>query len=338
MGISIIVGGQYGSEGKGKACKYFTEKLKAKAVVRVGGTNSGHTSYCNNQKMTFRMLSSACLLDEVVTILPAGSYIDIDVLLAEITETNIDESKLKIDPNAVIITSREWAAEKELGLKSSIGSTLSGTGYTYAKRIMRGILGDVIFAKDIPQLSMYLCDTKDYMYGLLQIGENIIIEGTQGYGLSNIHTENYPYCTGRDTTAAGFLSETGLSPLSVDNVIMVIRSYPIRVAGNSGPLKNEISWKEVAKAAGTNIDITEKTTVTKNIRRVGTFDKELVISAIKANNPNIIVLNHVDYFDYSCTNKPVLSEKQLTNIKNIESQIKRKINYIGNGPNTFIEM
>ncbi len=78
----------------------------------------------------------------------------------------------------------------------------------------------------------------------------VIVEETQGFGSSPLNARHFPYVTSRDTTASAFLSETGLSPLDVDDVSLVIRSFPIRVEGNSGPLKDEINWATVSKELG----------------------------------------------------------------------------------------
>jgi adenylosuccinate synthase len=173
---------------------------------------------------------------------------------------------------------------------------------------------------------------------LLNKGENVVIEGTQGFGLSPINSTFYPYCTSRDTTAAGFLMETGLSPFDVENVIMVIRAFPIRVGGNSGPLQNELGWDEISKTSGANIDLTEYTSCTQRIRRVGGFDAEIVKKAIEVNNPNIIVMNHLDYLDYCCNNCSVLSDKIINYIQNVESSINSKIDYAGTGKNKLVNV
>jgi adenylosuccinate synthase len=156
----------------------------------------------------------------------------------------------------------------------------------------------------------------------------VLIEGTQGFGLSLLHSGMFPYTTSRDTSAAAFVSEAGLSPLDVDEVIMVIRSYPIRVGGNSGPLVSEINWDSVTKLAGSEKSLIEYTSVTKKIRRVGHFNPEIVRKAIEVNNPNRIVLNHVDYIDASCRNGH-LSEKAHQRIKEIEQLIGRRIDFLG---------
>lgn len=166
--------------------------------------------------------------------------------------------------------------------------------------------------------------------------KHIVIEGTQGFGLSPINSKFHPFCTSRDTTAGAFVAEAGLSPLDVENVIMVIRSLPIRVGGNSGELANEISWKQVAERAKANVDLTELTSATKRIRRVGNFDADLVKQAITVNNPNMIVLNHADYWDYSCNDTHNISGYIRTSVENVETSINRKIDLIGLGKNILV--
>lgn len=338
MSVSVIVGGQYGSEGKGKVAYYWAKKKNAAAVVRVGGSNSGHTIYDSKKhRFALRMLPTACILKDMVTILPAGAYIDVPVLLDEIKETGISVEKLRIDPNAVIIKEEYKVKESEIGLRETIGSTLSGTGLAVVERIRRNRNSPVLLAKDIEELKPYIVDTKVLMRQMLEDGKHIVIEGTQGYGLSNYHAKVYPYATGRDTTAAGFLSETGLSPFDVEYIVMVIRAFPIRVAGNSGPLKNEIDWETVSRESGAAVYFEEKTTVTKKVRRVARFDAEIVKEAIIANSPNVVVLNHLDYLEYSNKDMEQLTEHQKAFIRQIESEIHHKIDYYGNGKMSFIK-
>lgn len=332
MAVSIVIGGQYGSEGKGKVAYYWAKKIKATAVVRVGGSNSGHTVYDENgKKYVFRMLPSASILGEVVSILPAGSYIDVPVLLQEIEMVGVSYENLKIDPNAIIIREEHRKQEAELKLEEKIGSTMSGTGAAVMERIKRDKISPIIMAKDIVELQPFLTDTKKYMRQLIDDDKDIVIEGTQGYGLSNYHSKSYPYATSRDTTAAGFLSETGLSPLDVNHIVMVIRAFPIRVAGVSGPLENEIDWETVSRESGANIYFEEVTTVTHKIRRVARFTPEIVREAILVNKPDVIVMNHLDYLDYENREKNLLSKKQRAFLETVEKQIGRKVDYYGNG-------
>lgn len=337
MSVSIIVGGQFGSEGKGKVSYYFAKKLEASVVVRVGGCNSGHTVVDDKKgEFILRILPTASIDEGIVSILPSGSYIDIDILQKEITKTQIKDNNLKIDPYAMIIDENMKSEEIGADLQNKIGSTLSGTGQAVIERLKR--ISDIKFAKDCDILSKYICDTKGFLRELLNQDKKIVIEGTQGFGLSPINSTFYPYCTSRDTTAAGFLMETGLSPFDVENIIMVIRAFPIRVGGNSGPLQNELCWEQISASSGANIDLTEYTSATLRIRRVAEFDAEIVRKAIEVNNPNIIVMNHLDYIDYSCNNCTVLSDKIINYIYNIEASINSKIDYAGTGKNICIQL
>lgn len=117
---------------------------------------------------------------------------------------------------------------------------------------------------------------------------------------------------------------------------MVIRAFPIRVGGESGPLANEINWDKVTELSKADTQLEEYTSVTKTLRRVGLFDPEIVKRAIDANKPNVIVLNHADYFDYSMHNKSEISGAQTMCIQYIQHDIQRSINYVGNGENIII--
>ena len=116
-------------------------------------------------------------------------------------------------------------------------------------------------------------------------------------------------------------------------MILTIRAFPIRVAGNSGPLANEINWETVSAEAGYKNEIKERTSVTKKIRRVAKFDSRIVIRAIEANKPTKIILNHLDYISNS---KLANSEVIINNfIRTVEGSIKSEIEYVGLGPSSI---
>jgi len=337
MPVSIVVGGQFGSEGKGKSAYYFAKKFKAAAAVRVGGTNSGHTVVSEDgTEYIFRMLPTAAIDTSIMSVLPSGSYIDLNILNSEIKRINIPASNLKIDPCAVIIDLSMIDEEHQSGLGEDIGSTQSGTGAAVIRRLNRK--KNFKFANECIELKPYITDTKELLRNLLNNEKHIVIEGTQGFGLSPINSNYFPYCTSRDTTAAGFLMETGLSPFDVENVIMTIRSYPIRVGGNSGPLSNEINWNDIKQLSGASIDLTEYTSATKRIRKVAEFDADVVKRAILVNQPNIIILNHLDYLDYNCHDSEKVSESIIAFVNKISKSIGKNIDYIGTGKDTIIPM
>ncbi len=335
MGVSIIFGGQWGSEGKGKTTYFFSQKLCVSAVVRVGGPNAGHTIVDKHgKKLSFQILPVASVLDGVTCVLPAGSYIDLDILDSEMKASGLSCKNLKIHPNAVIISSKNREVEMGENLNDKIGSTESGTGDAVIARIKRNM--SACLARDTEILQPFVCDTEEFLRMELRKSHEVIIEGTQGFGLSVLHAREYPYTTSRDTSAAAFLSETGISPFDVKNIIMTLRAFPIRVAGNSGPLPKETTWEDVTKQSGANCKILEHTTVTKRMRRVAEFDVEIVKRSITANSPNIVVLNHCDYFDYSINNKEYLSPLVEKKVAEIEMQIGN-VDYVGTGDRTLFD-
>jgi adenylosuccinate synthase len=329
MPVTVVVGGQFGSEGKGKVAHFFAKEMNAHVVVRCGGPNSGHTVIDNQgNARIFQQLPTASILQNIMLAICAGSYIDLNILLREIKETKLNSDRLVIDPEAVIITEKLKKIEQEGGLVSKIGSTGSGTGAAVAARINR--TDSLFFAKDIIELKPYIKNVSDVLRKILSSGGRIIIEGTQGFGLSPYHSRLYPYVTSRDTTAAAFLAETGLSPLDVDDVVLTIRAFPIRVRGNSGPLDKEIDWVTISKEGDYPVPIIEKSSVTRQVRRVARFSPDIVRKAIVVNKPTKIVLNHLDYISskYSQTR----TNQIMAFIDNVEMSIGHQINFLGFGP------
>jgi len=328
MPVSIVVGGQYGSEGKGKVSHYLSVERKASVVIRCGGTNSGHTVIDEEgQAQIFQQLPTAAILPEVKLALCAGTYIDIKILKKELERSGAENGRLMIDPFAIVISEHHKKLERDSGLIDRIGSTGSGTGAAVIARITRD--EDVKFAKDCPELSGFITDVTQALRERLLLGERIIIEGTQGFGLSPFHSGMNPYVTSRDTTAAGFLSEVGLSPLDVDEVVMVIRAFPIRVSGTSGPLVNEIDWKTISIEGSHDESLKEFTSVSKETRRVARFDPIIVRRAIKVNRPTAIVLNHLDYINKYAS---IHHDTVKSFIQDLAISINFEIEYLGFGP------
>jgi adenylosuccinate synthase len=327
MPISVVVGGQFGSEGKGKVALELARLRGAIAAVRVGGPNSGHTAIdASGRAQVFQHLPTAALLEDVACVIGAGAYIDPDVLLREISDGDISPSRILVDPDAVLIRPEHCKQEQLSGLRERIGSTLSGTGAAVAARVQRQ--PELRFAKDEPRLRAFLRPVKPWLRSRLREGERIIIEGTQGFGLSLLHSGHYPHVTSRDTTAAAFVAEAGLSPLDVDEIALVLRTFPIRVAGASGDLPREIDWETVTRESGSLVHLAERTSVTHCLRRVARFDPGIVRRAIEVNAPSLICLNHMDYVDARCASG-VWTSKAEAFVAGIEMSVGRTINYVG---------
>ena len=333
MSITVIVGGQFGGEGKGKMTANLCREHEFDVAVRCGGPNSGHTITIDNKQVVLRQIPAGVVNPHTKLFLAAGCLIDLDVLLDEIDSFNLSPDRLGVDYNAAIIDEKYVQEEENTGLGVRIGSTCTGTGIAVAKRVLRG--GALKLAKDVPELKPYLANVSDEVMVSHTSVKRIVIEGTQGFGLSVYHSPYYPYATSRDTTASAFLSEVGISPLAVSDVIMVIRTFPIRVEGNSGPLPKEIDWKTIQRESSYPHRIQEFTTVTKNVRRVARFDHGIVKKAVIANMPTHIALMGADYLNYE--NKGARRYDKLTQeVKDfiywLERELGVKVSFIGTGP------
>ena len=156
---------------------------------------------------------------------------------------NIDRQRIIVDPRAVIVTEEDREAERR-ALKD-IASTCSGTGAASVRRMSRR--SDVSLANTSNAI-LQRCRVETVaplLHNMLDNGGDVIVEGTQGFALSLLHGPDYPFVTSRDTTAAGFAMEVGVSPRLINEIVMVVRTFPIRVGGPSGPFADEISWDEI---------------------------------------------------------------------------------------------
>lgn len=285
--LSVVVGGQYGSEGKGAIAGHLTKpQSRQVACVRVGGPNAGHTVLGTGPEgdrhpWRLRTIPVAAVTNPDATlVIAAGSEIDYSVLQheAELLEDHGYRiwDRLIIDPQATILEPRHIEDETTLNIHQKIGSTGKGIGAARADRIMRSAK---IWA-DMPHWHRNTpIPTDEYLQEALKAGHHIVIEGTQGYGLG-LHAGHYPQCTSNDARAIDFLAMAGISPwadyIGTFRAYVVARVNPIRVAGNSGPLKDETTWEELGLEP-------ELTTVTRKVRRVGHWDPELVADAVRAN-------------------------------------------------------
>jgi adenylosuccinate synthase len=123
----------------------------------------------------------------------------------------------------------------------------------------------------------------------------------------------YPYVTSRDTTVAGCLADAGIATTRVRKIVLVCRTFPIRVGGPSGPMRLEIGYEELSARSGIPIDelkTTEKTTTTKRQRRLAEFDWEQLRRSVLLNGPTDIALTFVDYL--SVKNREAFRFDQLT--------------------------
>jgi adenylosuccinate synthase len=339
MSLWVVVGGQYGSEGKGKVSAFITKQEDIDICVRCGGPNSGHSFVNENGKtVVLRQLSTGYVNPRTRLLIPAGAQIDPVILRQEMESLDLRPQRIGIDRNALIIDERDREEERRLHLRERLSSTLCGVGAAQARRVLRG--SDVRLAKDVVEEHSWLreciTDVSNEVNAALDQDMKVLVEGTQGFGLSLYHSEHYPKTTSRDTTAAGFLSEVGVSPRLVTEIVVVFRTFPIRVAGEqAGPLKYEITWDQLQRESGYPHSIEERTTVTNKVRRIARFDFDLAKKAVDINRPTKLALNGLDYLDYKSWGVrtcDALSNRSLAFLKVLKTHVGMPIDYVGVGP------
>jgi adenylosuccinate synthase len=294
----VVVGGNYGSEGKGHIVAHLAPEYDI--LVRVGGPNAGHKVFEEPEPYTHHQLPSGTRRSQARLFLGPGATLRVDKLLKEIADCKVESWRLCIDPQAMIISDDDINSDQSA--VSAIGSTGQGVGPAMARRIMgRSHNPPPLLACQIPELRPYVRDLLVLLDEAYSRGDRILLEGTQGTGLSLYHG-SYPHVTSRDTTVAGCLSEAGIAWSRVRRVIMVCRTYPIRVqdppGGTSGPMSQEINWLEISRRCGISperLQKAETTSTTYKQRRVAEFDWQLLRKSALINGPTDIALTFTDY-------------------------------------------
>jgi adenylosuccinate synthase len=329
--VTVVVGAQYGGEGKGKITSYLAGKDDYDLVVRCGGPNSGHTVLENGKPVVVRQVPAAFKHTKTRLAMGPGCLVDLEVLLAEINQLGVGPDRFHVDPKATMVLPTYKSDEAEL--RARIGSTASGTGVAVAKRALRD--QTLVKAGDVHALQPYLTDVADLANNCHDHDGKVLVEGTQGFGLSLFHSPHYPHVTSRDTTAAAFLSEAGLSPKLATEIILVCRTFPIRVAGPSGPLQGETSWEEVGRNSGNAGLVPERTSVTKTVRRIGTWEPDAIRRAIRANRPTTLALTGLDLVHCGAArrqNSMQLPSECLSFIARATEEIGHEFHLLGTGP------
>lgn len=332
-----VVGGQFGSEAKGHAVQalVYGPGPTPDVHVRTGGPNAGHTIWHRGFEWKMRQVPCGWIDPQAELIIGPGAVLDVDLLVAEVM--NLQQAgyyvldRLHVDSRATVILSDHQQMEGHTGgyAHQQIGSTGEGVGAARMARIGRGVL----MPRDLPfqaagetqllqDMGVVVEDVTDFYWG-----RRVLLEGTQGFGLS-LTLGEWPYVTSADTTAAQLCADAGFPVTDCGEVVLVVRCYPIRVAGNSGRLPHETSWEALGLPE-------ERTTVTQKVRRVAEFDLELVVQAAANNGATSLVLTGIDQRFPEA--KGMLYWHELPEaarewVQQLESQVGVPIYYVGTGP------
>lgn len=347
--LDIVVGGQFGSEGKGAIGGWLAKNRPLAAAIRVAGPNAGHSALdTQGRKWALRQIPVAAVANlDCDVIIGAGSEIDESVLADEVRR--LEEAgipildRLYVDRSATLLTSEHIKQETTENINGRLGSTAKGIGAARSDRIWRqaATWGDHV-DEGLYGVPIAGVDTVARIRNILDWGGRVMLEGTQGFGLG-LHTDYYPQCTSSDCRAVDFAAMAGVTPWTdadVTNIWVVLRTHPIRVAGNSGPLKNETTWDALSARSGGYIG-PEKTTVTQKVRRVGDWDPQLAEAAVLANGGSQARVA-LTFFDYwfpalaGATERSALTPMHWDEIHRVEHEVGAKVTLVGTGPDSGI--
>lgn len=309
---SFVLGGQFGSEGKGAASAWLvTELAKTGRAFDIISTNagvqSGHTSIHEGQKRVLFHLPTAALIakNKPWVVLNAGSVIDPDVLEKELYDNqDFDIKKLLVHPNACVITDECREAEmRSDSAQTKIASTRKGVGVALSCKVLRSGM----IAKDHPFLAQFV--RRMDLSTNMRAGCSALIEIPQGVSLS-LNSRFYPHTTSRDCTVGQAMSDAGIHPHFVGDTMLVLRTFPIRVGNIKAGIIDGVEGHHIGKELGHSGSVypdqqeisfdglgveAEITTVTKRVRRIFTWSNQQIIDALTVSRPSVIFLTFCDY-------------------------------------------
>lgn len=311
----VVIGAQWGDEGKGKMVDYLAQN--AQAVVRyAGGANAGHTIVIGDQQYALHQVPSGILYPGKTVYLGSGMVIDPQALFEELQmlkDRGINwEGRVFISDRAHIVLPRYRQIDKErdAARKRPIGTTGRGIGITYSMKSERdGIrLADLDWAEKMQDLEKEDLEfLEQYKEKLISMrvnissemwkyrNKNVLMEGAQG-AMLDLDLGTYPYVSSGLSCSAGASVGSGIGPRKLDKILGVFKAYTTRV-GN-GPMPSEFdenSQSELYKFVrdtGREYGVT-----TGRPRRCGYLDLVALRYACRTNSIDDLLLTHLDVYD-----------------------------------------
>lgn len=323
VGATVVVGGFYGDEGKGKVISYLATADNPDIIVRGGaGPNAGHTIRSNDTTYKVRMLPSGFLNPQSRIMIGPGVVVDPDVLRREIDEFGV-AGRAFIDRQCGVIEPDHIQGDSGGYLKQQIGSTGSGTGTANSQRALRNLK----MASQVEELEDVITDVPGSIHDAMSLGGHILVEGTQGTFLSLWHG-TYPYVTSKDVTASAICADVGIGPTAVSDVILVVKSFVTRVG--TGPLAGELDADETIRRGWS-----ERGTVTGRVRRAAAFDYTLGRRAVLLNGATGLALTKLDVLYPECAgvrSYDALDEDAKVFVETVQERLGVPVSIIGTGP------
>ena len=293
----IVVGLQWGDEGKGKITDALSNEYQW--IVRYqGGSNAGHTVYIDDKKFVTHSIPTGILNPNCKVVITHGCVVNIPEIIEEVKlleENGISfENRFYLSENAHIITPEHLKQDKSNQIR--FGSTGKGIGPAYRDKIYR----TGVRVKDCPQGidedKIIVTDTRKLLRDAIYKGDRVLFEGAQAVML-DIEMGTYPHVTSSPCIASYAPAGSGL-PLTFfkDSTILgVAKAYTTRVG--TGPFPSEIKNERIAKA----IQFTGKEygATTGRLRKVGWLDIPQLKYACEVNGVSNIALTKLDIFSKS---------------------------------------
>lgn len=331
MKADLIVGIQWGDEGKGKIVDLLAQEYDMVARYQ-GGHNAGHTIVVDGEVMALHLIPSGILNPKAKNIIGNGVVVSPEALIKEMKQFANLEGRLFVSESAHMILSHhiliDQAKERMRGDKA-IGTTGRGIGPSYSDKISRsgfrmGELRDVekltdrvieyythnkalLSALDIKVPSKidlqeelvsyakillpYISNTTQQVWSSMKANERILLEGAQGT-LLDIDHGTYPYVTSSSTISAGACTGLGISPKDIGTITGIVKAYCTRV-GN-GPFPSEdfgVDGQRLGKQGH------EFGTTTGRARRCGWFDAIACKHACRINGVDQLSVMKLDVLD-----------------------------------------
>lgn len=292
MACTIVVGLQWGDEGKGKIVDLLSNQFSH--VVRCqGGHNAGHTVIFDNKEYHLHLIPSGILHPDCTCYIGAGVVVDPQFLKKEIAyleEQGISvKGRLFVSSRAPLILPQHIEEEAAGEEAARIGTTRRGIGPCYRDAVARK--AKLFF--ELEEFSSLAAPVETLLHKALARGESLLLEGAQGT-LLDINFGTYPYVTSSKTIAAGLLGGAGIGPTRVERVIGILKAYNTRVG--EGPFPTELSLEEEGPF-GSRQKSREIGTSTGRQRRLGWFDAVLARYAINLNGVTEVALMKLDILD-----------------------------------------
>jgi adenylosuccinate synthase len=327
MPATVIVGAQWGDEGKGKIVDLLAQS--SDVVCRYqGGPNAGHTIVRDEETFKLHHVPSGILYADKLCVVGAGCVLDPGLLVEELDELEqrgISTSGLRLSGNAHLImpwhVASDAASERRLG-RLQIGTTRRGIGPAYADKAARlGIrVQDILDAKILRQkfetalaeknrlldeplepgdladrmeayaerIRPYVADTSLLVDRALRAGTRVLLEGAQGTLLDLDHG-TYPFVTSSNPVAGAAATGIGIGPTRIDTVVGVAKAYVTRVG--EGPFPTEIEGPDQARVRELG---EEYGTTTGRERRCGWLDLVALRFAVRVNGMTSLALTKLD--------------------------------------------